>query len=177
MQKTIVGPKRKVKAACTWQHPICITNMYDRIDIPLIVWERLVWCYNNCWFWLPFEYVLCRKPFNGRLSLLVFLHSWCRQLLFNKYISTCKIPEATIEIHAAGIRNKYIPSGSVVIAAWSTTAAGFVSGPLMLDSIPNTLRAFRSDVDLPMGDRTRRTIINSQEIDIFQNIPVPDSLL
>ena len=69
------------------------------------------------------------------------------------YRSTCEIPETTTEIHAAGIRNKYLPSGSVVIAAWSTTAAGFVSGPLVLDSIPNTLRAFCSDVDLPMGDR------------------------
>ena len=50
------------------------------------------------------------------------------------------------------IRSKYVPSGSVVIAAWSTTAAGFVSGPLMLNSIPNTLSVFRSDVDFPIGN-------------------------
>ena len=66
--------------------------------------------------------------------------------------STCEIPEAATDIHAAGIRNKYIRSGSVVTATWSTTAAGLVSGPLMLDSIPNTLSAFRNDVDFPLGD-------------------------
>ena len=49
-------------------------------------------------------------------------------------------------------RSKYVPSGSVIIAAWSTTAAGFVSGPLMLDSIPNTLSVFHSDKDFPIVD-------------------------
>ena len=87
--------------------------------------------------------------------------------------STCEIAEATTDIHAAGIRNKYVRSGSVVTATWSTTAAGLVSGPLMLDSIPNTLCAFRNDVDflwrIIFNKKTSSTVaaLHQQQLHIY----------